>query len=374
MAIVSVQRCGAYDEAEAAVHTALGDVAARKHLKKGMNVLVKPNILASVTPDKGVTTHPAVVDAICSYCKPLGVKVFIGESSGSAAARGTANAFERSGLAAVAKRWGVEFINFDDDEHIVVKPQGATRMKNVKIAKRLQDMDCIIDACKMKTHMLTGFTGAVKNMFGILPGRAKVNAHTQGKDLRTFSHIMIDIFLAGVPRICVMDAIVGMEGNGPSSGTLKQTGLVLASDDAFAMDIVASRIMGFSRKELVYLRLAQRRGLLPDVISVVGEKDVSVPYKKPLSYRLGLGGLSNIVFQFLQVRFDVDTDKCKRCAYCVRACPEQAITMDEFPDFKKERCILCYCCHELCPYDAIILKKPLLARIADRLIGRFKDD
>jgi uncharacterized protein (DUF362 family) len=375
MAKVAVVRCENYDDKVfSAVKKAFNMIDAEKIIKKAKKVMIKPNVLASADPSKGITTHPSVVDAICKYLSDYDVKIFIGESSGSAAANGTRRALKKSGIEAVAKKWNVEILNFDEIKINVIDVPGAVVMKQIPIAEKIKDMDVIIDACKLKTHMLTGYTGAVKNMFGMLPGRAKVNAHVQGKDIKVFCNIILDVYLAAKPHLCILDGIVGMEGNGPASGKLKPTGIVVASTNACALDKVVGKMIGFKDGDLVYLKLAEQRGLMPEKIDVLGEKDFSIAYKKPLSYHIKmLGGISSLIFDRLQVSFRADTKKCLKCGYCMRACPEKAITMDGYPKFDKKKCIMCYCCHELCPHDAVILKKPLIVRVIDSIIKRYDD-
>jgi len=379
MVKVSVVKCDEYDDKVfSAVSKALDLIDAKEIFKPGMKVLIKPNILASTEPSKAVTTHPTVIDAICRYLIDMKIKIklFIGESSGSAAANGTAQAFKVCGIEAVAKKYNIEFINFDKDEHIIKENKKAVEMKNIVMSKRLSEMDLIIDACKLKTHMLTGYTGAIKNMFGTLPGRAKVNAHSKGKKVKTFSNILLDIYSNFPPALCIMDGIIGMEGNGPSSGKIKQTGLIIASRNAVALDKVASKIIGFKNKDLEILKLADKRNLTPKDIEIVGEKNIDIPYKKPSSYKHSYYNFIQhfIMSKLLQATFEVDKSKCKRCGYCARACPQKAIDFSKgYPQWDKKKCIMCYCCHELCPHDAIILKKTFIGKIAEKFSKRYED-
>lgn len=376
MAKVAVLRCNRYNSSVfKTVSRALDIINAKELFKKEKKVLIKPNILASAAPSKAITTHPSVIEAVIRYLKNLDVKIFIGESSGSGAAHGTSKAFKASGIKKVADKYDIKFINFDEDKHVVKHVDSNKIMKNIVMSKTLNQIDLIIDVCKLKTHMLTGYTGAVKNMFGILPGRAKINAHTKGKNIKAFSNIILDIYCAAKPHLCIMDGIIGMQGNGPSGGKIKQTGIIAASKDGIALDIIISKIIGFKFNDLEFLRFAEKRNLIPKKIEVIGEKYLSIPYIKPVSYRFGhFKHIHRFIMKHMQTAFKVDKNKCKRCGYCIRACPEKAISIKKgFPKWNKRKCIMCYCCHELCPHDAVILKKPLIARIADLVIKRFKD-
>jgi uncharacterized protein (DUF362 family)/NAD-dependent dihydropyrimidine dehydrogenase PreA subunit len=354
------------------VAKALDTIKAKEIIKKGMKVLIKPNLLLAAEPDRAITTHPLVIDAICKYLKDLNVKVFIGESSG-AASNGTKQAFKKCGMQEVAEKYGIELISFDEDEHVVKKNDTNFVMKNIPISKNLDEMDVIINACKLKTHMLTGYTGAVKNMFGVLPGRTKINAHAN-KNLKKFCNLLLDIYSTVKPQICIMDGIIGMEGNGPNNGIIRETGLIIASTNAIALDVIAADIIGYKFKDLEFLKQAEKRNLVPADINVLGEKNVQVLYKKPLSHRFGvIVNLFNFFIKGLQAGFEADKKKCVKCGTCVKACPQGAITMKEYPEWDKKKCIMCYCCHEQCPYDAIRLRKPFFAKLAEKYTKRFSD-
>jgi uncharacterized protein (DUF362 family) len=373
---VAVLKCSSYNsEVFQVVKNALDSVKADRLLKDGIKVLIKPNILGPECPSKAVTTHPLIIDAVCKYLKNFNVRVFIGESSGSAASKGTEEAFKKSRIAEIAEKHNIEFINFDNDKKVIKENKEALILKKIPISKKLSEMDLIINACKLKTHMLTGYTGAVKNMFGILPGRSKVSAHALGRDIKKFSNIILDVYTSLVPQISIMDAVVGMEGNGPRSGKAKQTGLILASKNAVALDVTASKIIGFKPEQLMFLKLAKKRNLFPEEISIIGEKGIRIPYKKPLTYCLGfLSYFTNTFMRSMQVSFEADKKKCKACGCCMRACPQNAIIFkNKTPVWDKKKCIMCYCCHEMCPHKAVILKKSLIARIADKFTKRFND-
>jgi ferredoxin len=233
----------------------------------------------------------------------------------------------------------------------------------------------VIDVCKLKTHLLTGYTGAVKNMFGILPGRAKNNAHHRGNSTAKFCNVLLDVYSAKMPKLCLMDGIIGMEGNGPAHGKAKKTGLIIASRDGVALDMVASRIIGYRFKDLDFLKIARERDMVPERIRVQGVRDIKVPYKKPLSYQLNISQpVQNMLYRTIKTYFNVQRPICRRCKRCMQLCPQKAIGMRKgFPVFDKNRCIMCYCCHELCPHGAIVLKKPLVLRIGEKLFKSLRD-
>lgn len=374
MVKVSVVKCDSYDDQVfSAVAEALDMINAKAIIKPGMKVLIKPNLLIATDPSKCVTTHPLVIDALCKYVIALNAKPCIGESSGAISDMITEKAFKECGMKAIAEKYSIPLVNFDTDEHVMVSNEKNVVLKKFQISKKLKGADVIINACKLKTHMLTGITCAVKNMYGILPGKAKANGHVIGRDATKFSDLILDIYLTVTPAISILDGIIGMEGNGPSGGKLKKTGLIVASTNGIALDKVVSEIIGF--RNLLHLRQAEKRNMMPSMIQTIGLKGVKVHYKKPMTYNLGIGFFFGKVLSYCQNYLVADKNKCKKCMHCVKVCPQKTVYISKasdnaygFPYFDKSKCILCYCCHEMCPYKAIVIKRPLMGKMLDLAI------
>ena len=171
-----------------------------------------------------------------------------------------------------------------------------------------------------------------------------------------------------------MDAIVGLEGDGPgSAGIPKKVGLIMASKDAVALDIVASRIIGYDPLDIKTTKYAIERGLFPSTndVEVIGEKDFKIDFKKPgkkssLSKKLPLP-LVKFVFNLTSLRPYVIKKKCEKCGICAQVCPVNAIELNPYPDFDRKKCVLCYCCHENCPYSAIKLSYSSLIKFLNKL-------
>ena len=189
-------------------------------MKPGDRVLVKPNLLASREPEKAVTTHPAVVRAALRAVQEAGGEPVLGDSPGG---RNTpanyAALLRRTGLAPVLEECGVEAVFFDEPTVEIPSPSGRV-YKRFRVAGAVADADAIVSLSKFKTHQFTLATGAVKNCFGYIPGVAKAEYHLNtGMDQGRFAALLLDLYLARPPVLSVMDAVIGMEGNGPSNGT-----------------------------------------------------------------------------------------------------------------------------------------------------------
>ena len=361
MVDVSIVKCPAYIQknVDEAVERSLKNI--KFVVSNGSKVLVKPNILMAKIPEYAVCTHPAVIEAVCKILKRRGCKIVIAESSGW----NTAQGFEISGIRAVGEKYGAEIVILENGK-ITSKIIDGKVLKELKTSPTIDSVDYILNISKMKTHSLTNVTGAVKNIYGLVPGTTKALYHMKGNTEELFADILIDIYTHYRPKISlnIMDAVIGMEGEGPGNGDPKNTGLIIASIDALALDVIQARIMGFRPEDMPCLKAAVKRGL-------IGLKDVKVigdftntnipiikyapPGKKSLVNVLSMA--KSFIFKSAPLIPDVDTKKCVKCGICAKLCPVKCITMKPYPKFDRKICIKCYCCHEHCPQGAIYLKK-----------------
>ncbi|MEP9410767.1 MAG: DUF362 domain-containing protein [Candidatus Brocadia sp.] len=381
MPTVSVVKCDDYELEKVyhAIHKALSLInGIDKLISAGSKVLLKLNLLSSSQPpERAVNTHPVVVRALVNiFQRDFGCEVYIGDSSGSVKNASTFNAFRITRINEIAEDTGAKIVNFDKDKYIDIHNSDYEVLDKFRIARTLRTVDFVVSVPKLKTHGLTQYTGAIKNMLGSIPGNGKKNIHLIAPKPTVFAKALVDIYQMVQPHLIIMDAIVGMEGNGPNAGQPKKVGLILASKDSVAMDAVASSIIGFEPMAVPTIRFAHHRGLgigEPGTINVVGEtiSDVLVPdFKKPSSGAQDFAGkylpdfLLALMFDSTCSAFStVNHSNCTRCYECVRNCPAGAMSKENGKVIvDKKKCIGCFCCDEVCDFHAIEMKRSLLGR------------
>lgn len=348
-------------------------------VKPGMKVLLKLNLLsASLGPERAVNTHPAVIRVLVDiFQNDYRCEVYIGDSCGSLRTGSTDKAFRVTQINKIAEDTGAIIVNFDKDEAIDIKNQNGAILKDFKIAKTVKTVDIVVSVPKLKTHGLTRYTGAIKNMFGAIPANGKKNVHLLAPKNKLMAQALVDVFEMVQPHITIMDAVIGMEGNGPNAGDPRKVGLIIASKDGVALDAVASTIIGFDPMKVPIIKYAHERKLGTanmNNINISGEdigKVTISDFKKPSSSAQDFA--SNYIPNFLLAKmFDnscssissVYESNCTRCYECIRNCPAKAMSA---PDGKvivdEDKCIGCFCCDEVCNYKAIVMKRSFLGNV-----------
>lgn len=326
---------------------------------EGRKVLIKPNVLRVSEVNEAIATHPAVLRAVVDKVKSLGpASLVIGDNPGVFSYGANEEAFTRTGLMEAA---GGYYQNIGTDSlKVAFNPDF---MPVVSVSRIVMESDVIISLPKFKTHGLTVVTGAIKNSYGILPGAQKARLHKAAGSPERFHEMLVEVFRLRVPDFFLVDAVIGMEGNGPASSELRDIGLVLASDNAVALDTVIARMMGCDPARLRFLQKARELGLGDhdlERIEIIGELKPISDFKLP-----PLGGEANINNPAIQevihsrtiLRPQADPDLCTGCGTCIDQCPVSALSMgDAVPVVNPEMCITCFCCQEMCPEKAIALK------------------
>ena len=373
---VYVVKCERYENAAEKIAELLALMGGMgRFVKSGEKITLKANLLGAAAPEKALCTHPAVVAAVGALAKKEGAVPLIADSPGSGYFYTEATlkkVYTTCGMYAAAEQAGIS-VNMDTGTGKVSFPQGKL-VKRMDVIKPITQADGVINLCKMKTHSFMHMTGAVKNLFGVIPGLSKVTYHAKMRDRNRFADMLLDLALYVSPRLSVMDAVTAMEGDGPgAAGTPRHVGLLLASESALALDVVASEIMGFAHEQNPVLVAAERRGLSPcriEDVEVIGEELSSVKisnYKFPSTVsEVGLPpGKTSLLGRFFMSKKakypGVIRENCIGCVICANSCPQKTIAITEQQGKKlavinTKNCIRCYCCHEMCPHKAIEIR------------------
>ena len=322
----------------------------------GKRVWVKPNLLSPHRPEDSVTTDPELVRSIVRELKRRrAAAVWVADNPAGTHARRLADYLVPTGVVEAS-----EGCFLDVAEHSIILPVKSRFLQQLPVAAVMREIDVILNLPVFKTHALTVLTGAVKNLFGVIPGLQKAHLHTLVGNAEEFAELLVDIYQAiPKPVLNVMDALRGMDGqNGPSGGRVLKLGRVLASRNAVAMDSVMAMMAGLKPDRVPTNRVAAERGLGPaktDGIDVVGDFEQIPGFRLPSARLAGsLTGIAGATFyRFIQRRPACDSGLCTRCRRCADNCPVQAIEMNPFPAIARGKCINCYCCVEICPERAL---------------------
>ena len=331
---------------------------------EGKTVLLKPNMLGPYPPDSHVNTHPALIRALVERLSGAGADVTVGDNPGTQGYGAVEKSATVSGLREASLG---TFANLSKDVASVPLPGKDT---TVSISRKVLDADILISVPKFKTHVFTRITGAVKNSYGFLVGGDKARLHLEHPGYRAFSEVLVDVYEIRVPDLFIMDAVVGLQGNGPINKSFYHAGRILASDNGVSMDSVMAHMMRMSPRKVKMLACASERGLGEVDLSRIDVEGPAAPlkrFRRPTPGLPQLFGGTWIGAFFPDIghpRFDVDPEACNSCGNCKEACPAGAITIEgKLPRYDYSRCISCYCCMELCGNQAITLHDTIRTRI-----------
>jgi uncharacterized protein (DUF362 family)/NAD-dependent dihydropyrimidine dehydrogenase PreA subunit len=326
---------------------------------QGKKIFIKPNVLRSAEVREAITTHPAVLRAVVEKVEAMGpATIVVGDNPGIFSYGANEESFRTAGLLEASRG---HYRNIGNDSlKVDFNPDF---MSSVSVSRIVLDADIIISLPKFKTHGLTVITGAIKNSYGFLPGAQKAKLHKAAGNPERFHEVIVDVFRLRVPDLFIVDAVIGMEGNGPASPDLRDIGLILASDNAVALDAVMATMMGCECGRLRFLRKAKEDGLGDydlSSIEVIGELKQLPDFKlPPLSGEAIFEnkGLQEVIRHRTLLRPQADPELCTGCGTCVDQCPVSALTLgDHIPQVDADICITCFCCQEICPEKAITLK------------------
>lgn len=374
---VAVVRCKTYnvEAVKPALEEAVNAVNGLDFVKSGMKIIIKPNLVSFKKPDAAATTHPALLEALVEMLLARGADVTIGDSPGGPHSLPLLNrVYAATGMDRVEKL-GAK-LNRNMNEKTVDFPEGKV-LKNFTYTEYLDEADAIIDFCKLKSHGMLGMSAAVKNLFGTIPGLKKPEVHYKFQNDAEFADMLVDLNEYFKPRLAICDAVVGMEGNGPTAGTPRQIGAIIASKSTYYADVVGAELIGMNIDGLPTLQAAYERGFAPASsknLRVYGDiraltvDDFKAPPVRGLSFMRKGNVLHFISKAALEHKPTLKKRLCVGCGECARMCPAKAIEMkNKKPHINREKCIRCFCCQEFCPRAAMVAHRPLAAKVLNKL-------
>ncbi len=331
------------------------------------SVLIKPNILSPMPPEAGVTTDPQLVKAILDACLEQTSNVAVGDNPGGL----LKSALDTAKTAGFVDACGGYYKNISEsgawielDSEIVQK---------VLVSTIVDEVDYIINVPKLKSHVLTGLTCCVKNMFGTVVGSTKSRLHIETGHPKRLTQFFIDLYQHRPPDLNIVDAVIAMEGNGPSHGKLRSVGKLLAGTHGIEVDVVAVCMMGWEPLEIKTLELAHKAGLCEidiNSINVVGDFEVLEPFERPVTHQITREQAVELFDAITSCHPQLEEELCTACAKCAdEACPAGAITLDPYPVVDNSKCISCFCCVELCPEGAMTV--PDMSKLWNMIDGGY---
>lgn len=329
-----------------------------KLFEKGKKVVIKPNLVMKKPPESAAITHPAVIEALINILKRKTDDITIAECPGGPYTRERMSAvFRTAGYTDVAERTGAKLC-LDLNEVTVPCPNGKVT-KTFTVLKEFRDADVLIDVSKLKAHGLTVMTGTAKNLYGLIPGLEKTQIHARFPGADEFSDFICDLNTAFKPTLAILDAVMCMEGNGPTGGEPRFGGMIIGSDCTYAADMAGAKLIGFDIAEIPMFVRAVKHGLCSEEVVIEGDEFTPIAdFKRPDSHSALKLFRNSFISNFVRSRPKINTKKCVGCGECVQCCPQKTISLvNKKAHINSKSCILCYCCQELCPKKAVDVKK-----------------
>lgn len=382
---VFVRRCEDYNEEKLYLifKESFGALGIDKSMFEGKNVLLKPNLVMAKQPDAAATTHPAFARVTAQLVREMGAaSVVLADSPGGPYNEAYVSVVYNTCGMKLAAKDGAFVLN--DDFNFSEAHTNGVKLKTMNVIDAFRKADVIVDLCRLKTHSLTGMSCAMKNLFGLIPGVEKFQMHSNFPEIGNFSEMLVDLaqyVTETKPFLAICDAVISMEGNGPSHGIPKKTGMVLVSRSPFCLDVIGERMIfgakGDNTANIRHLDIAAGRGIMPRKwrdIEVVGDADYPVFEFAPPDTDAGylLRNLPNFfggrLVQIFSARPAINEKKCVGCGRCKDSCPKKTIEIvkkrgKKLAAIHRENCIKCYCCQELCPIGAVDTKQNFLIKL-----------
>ena len=377
---VSVVRLNEYNDvpsARTALEELLKPIGGLDFVKKGTRVVIKANLVSAMKPSEAGTTHPVLISALAEMLTERGASVVIGDSPGGLYNSAFVNrVYTVTGMRETEK-YGAK-LNDDFSQSKAVFPEGK-QLRDFTYTSYLDNADVIINFCKLKSHGMMGMSCAAKNIFGVVPGVIKPEYHFRFPKYEDFADMIVDLDEYFHPVLSIADAVIGMEGNGPTAGTPKFMGCLIASPSPNALDMVAAKLLGFEKEELPILNAAYLRGMIPEkfedimlygwVDGLVLSDFERVVERKSLEFSGDGKGLfkklrGKVLGALLRTKPVLKKDMCVGCGICAGICPAKAIKIvRKKAVIDRKKCIRCFCCQEFCPKSAMKVHRTAISKI-----------
>lgn len=376
MVDVSVVACNTYAAGEVrdALNALLAPLGGLDWVTEGMRIVIKANLVSMMKPETAATTHPALLVALVKMLTERGAEVVIGDSPG-----GLYNAIAVNRIYAATGMREAEAVGASLNQDFSIAEahfENAFVAHDFTYTAYLDRADAIINFCKLKTHGMMGMSASVKNMFGVVPGTFKPEYHFRYPDHSDFASMLVDLnrYFADKIKLCIADAVIGMEGNGPTQGTPRKIGALLASTSPYSLDLACAHLIGLGVKDVPTLQVSYEKGYIPENISALSISgslsDFTVSDYQNIHVRKSLQFEGHGKFAAMFVRSALRAEPrpsnklCIGCKKCAEICPAHVITMvNNRPRIDRSKCISCFCCQEFCPVGAMKVHRPLIARI-----------
>ncbi len=378
---VVIAPCTDYSDetTRAALEQVLAPLGGLDWVSTGMKVVIKVNLVTAAKPEEAATTHPGLLCSLVRMLAERGADVVVGDSPGGLyTAAYVGRIYAATGMKAVEQAGGRLNQNFEERE--AKFPEGKV-CRQFRYTAYLDDADAVIDFCKLKTHGMMAMTCGAKNMFGAIPGTVKPESHFRYPDPRDFARMIVDLDEYFKPWLTIVDAVECMEGNGPTGGTPRHMGALLAGESPHKVDLVCAGLIGLKREEVPTLEAALERGLIPASAEELVVEGSPAAFVIPDFQRIITGnshlfrgdGASlrrrikgAVMEKLLTQRPQVKPAECVGCGMCRKVCPAGAIVMrGGKPRINRKKCIRCFCCQEFCPKSAMVVHRTAVARLLD---------
>lgn len=377
---VFISKCEDYnvDNINKSFKEILLDSSLLDFVKEGMVIAIKANLVTPSKPESAITTHPTLLIELCKILLEKKAKVIVGDSPGGLYNEVyLAPVYSRCNLKEIEKIGGS--LNHDFSTS-VKEVEGLMIIKHLDCCNWLLKADAIINFAKMKTHGMMSLSGSVKNMFGSVPGTIKLEYHYRYPSHQDFANMLIDIQEFYKCQLHIVDAILAMEGNGPTMGVPRHVGLLMASKSCYALDLVCCKLMNLDINNVFTVKEAINRNLCVDSVEKVNmsmnidefvkEDFANIIHHNNIQFfddtnknffKRIIGKLAKAI---LMVRPKAKKKECIGCRKCADICPAKAITMkNKKPVIDKNKCIRCFCCQEFCPVGAMKTHRTLIGKI-----------